>query len=78
MSVSLTKEDVENIKKYRYETDLPTFWDKFFDPYWSWCQSLMPESISPNKITFSASFLPIIAFIYNMQHDFTMGEVLPY
>jgi hypothetical protein len=37
MSVSLTKEDVENIKKYRYETDLPTFWDKFFDPYWSWC-----------------------------------------
>lgn len=77
MAIKLTKEEVENIKKYRYTTSAATFMDGVFDPWWCFCQRMLPESVSPNKITCAGIIFPVIAFINLFQYDITMTGVLP-
>ena len=64
MAIKLTKEEVENIKKYRYTTSAATFMDGIFDPWWNWCVKVLPESVSPNSITCAGIVVPIISFVW--------------
>ena len=77
MAIQLTKEEIDNIKKYRYTTSSATYMDGVFDPWWNWCVKMLPASISPNKITCAGIIFPVIAFIWLLQHDNSMSEVLP-
>ena len=43
MAIVLTKEEVENVKKYRYTTSPATPLDGVYDPFWNWVQSITPK-----------------------------------
>lgn len=64
MAIQLTKEEVENIKKYRYTTSSATYMDGIFDPWWNFCVDMLPAGISPNSITCAGIIFPIAAFIH--------------
>ena len=43
MAVKLTKEEVENVRKYKYSTSPATPLDGVYDPFWNWVQSITPK-----------------------------------
>ena len=43
MAVKLTKEEVENARKYKYSTSPATPLDGVYDPFWNWVQSITPK-----------------------------------
>jgi len=77
MAIQLSKQEIDNIKKYRYSTSGATYMDGVFDPFWNWCVSVLPPTVSPNKITCAGIIFPVIAFIWLLLHDYTMTAVLP-
>ena len=77
MAIVLTKEEVDKIKKYKYSTSPATYMDGVYDPWWNFCCTLLPASVSPNLITCSGMIVPIMAFIYLCSYDITMTAVLP-
>ena len=77
MSVVLTKEEVDKVKKYKYTTSPATYMDGVFDPWWNFCVRLLPASVSPNLITCSGMLVPFIAFGYLCTIDLTLNAILP-
>jgi hypothetical protein len=43
MAIILTKEEIENVKNYKYSTSPATWLDGVYDPWWNWVVSITPE-----------------------------------
>lgn len=50
-TASLTDDGVENIAAHKYKPGHYTFFDNFFNPYWTKLTELLPMSLAPNMVT---------------------------
>ena len=53
MAITLSKESLENIKNYKYETNGWTYMDNQFNPFWEFCV----RNLSKVSIHFSSFIL---------------------
>lgn len=74
MGVKLSKEHLENIKTYKYDTNAATFFDGVFDPWWNFVVNCTPKWVAPNLLTCLGIVVPILAFCYTLYYDCTLGE----
>ena len=63
--LELSREQLENIKKYRYATNgLTTLEIYIFDPFWNFiANNLYPDWLAPNLITLLGLIFPLMALI---------------
>ena len=60
-SITLSRQDLENIKKYRYATNGLTFIEiNGFEYFWNFVAKLLPDWLAPNVITLSGLIVPFI------------------
>lgn len=77
MAIELSKEALENIKNYKYETNGWTYMDNKFNPFWEFCVRNISKKVAPNLLTCIGIIFPIIAFIYLCTYDLSCSLVLP-
>jgi len=77
--IKLTKEEVENIRKYKYATNDWTTMDYVFNPWWEFLVNrILPKWLAPNIITVMGIIFPVISLIVILQHDFTNTIDIPF
>jgi len=64
MAIKLSRWELENITKYKYETNPATPLDKIFDPWWNFLVNRLPWWVSPNLITLCGIVVPVLVFLY--------------
>lgn len=47
----LNDEQIENLKKHKYDTEGKTLLDPYMDKYWTWLVEFFPSWMAPNLIT---------------------------
>ena len=77
MGTTLTKQNLQNIQSYKYETNGATYLDGIWDPWWNFVVNCTPKWVAPNLITISGLIVPILAFVYMLYYDCTLGGELP-
>ena len=79
MGVSLSKEDLQNIQKFRYKTNpLTPFEVMFYDPYWNFLANYcLPDWLAPNALTLMGIIFPMATLIVLGYLDPSMTLVLP-
>lgn len=74
----MSKEQLENIKNYKYATNEWTFMDKKFNPFWDYTVSKLSRRIAPNLLTLLGIVFPVAAFVYSCwTTDFSLSMTLP-
>lgn len=60
-AITLSIEDLENIKSYRYATNgLTPLEIHVFEPFWNFIARLYPDWLAPNAITLCGLIVPFI------------------
>ena len=78
MAVHLNKEQLENIKNYKYVTSDWTYIDMKFNHFWEFCVSCLSKRIAPNLITLCGIIFPAASFVYQCVYGgITLKETLP-
>lgn len=80
MSVSLSKEDLEKIKNFRYKTNDSTPIEKYFYNYfWDFIANhMLPDWLAPNLLTLMGLFLPLVLLITICIYSPDFGQTLPH
>ena len=78
MSLHLDKQELENIKTYKYRTNGLTFIEiNMFEYFWNFMASILPRRLAPNLLTLSGLIVPLLSFFAVMYYDWTFSKVLP-
>lgn len=64
-AITLSREDLDNIKSYRYATNGLTPLERYvFEPFWNRFALLYPDWLAPNAITLSGLIVPFITTFF--------------
>jgi hypothetical protein len=78
MGVTLTKQQLENIKSYEYKTTPPTYIEShFLDTFWDAIVKCLPSWLAPNVLTLLGVTMPIALLVVICQYSPDFGETLP-
>jgi len=75
----LTKQELENIKVFRYKTNgLTPFEIYFYEPYWNFlANKCLPDWLAPNALTLLGLVFPLICLVTICSIDPSFSQTLP-
>lgn len=65
------------LDNYKYKGAGYTTLDKLMNPFWEWCDLLIPYRVAPNLITFVGFFFMAASYLMMLYYDRTLTQVLP-
>jgi phosphatidylglycerophosphate synthase len=73
----ISKEGLEELDNYKYKGAGWTTLDKLMNPFWEWCDLLIPYRVAPNLITFIGFFFMGASYLMMLYYDRTLTQVIP-
>jgi ethanolaminephosphotransferase len=73
----ITKRDMKALETYRYSCEDRSVIIAFFDPFWTWLETLVPYWIAPNVLTLAGLLCNYFAFLLLLFYSPTMTEFAP-
>jgi phosphatidylglycerophosphate synthase len=73
----ISKEGLKALDDYHYVSGGYTALDKLMNPFWEWCDTLIPRRVAPNLITFVGFILMTGSYLIMLWYDQTFQKALP-
>lgn len=73
----ITKEGLEQLRKYEYTSGGLTWFEKRIDVFWEWIVSFTPRNIAPNLMTISGWVFMCLSYGNMLRYDLTFDKDIP-
>jgi cytidyltransferase-like protein len=67
-NIFLTKEDNENLSKWKYTVEDKSISTKIFGPFWNWLAEFIPDNVAPNILSLAG--LICILYSFNLSYNY--------
>jgi ethanolaminephosphotransferase len=69
----ITEEGLKKLDTYKYKSGGYSPLDLKMNPFWEWCEKLLPRSMAPNTVTLIGFIFMCMSYFCMLYYDYTVS-----